>query len=89
MCEDYSTRILIEDDYSNTNPEDYDYNYIIDGNLGTGRIEVCIQGTWSPVCQDVWTNQEASVACYQMGFSRYGVYYCKVVSGRCVSHLNG
>lgn len=80
MCEDYSTRILIEDEdtfYSDTNSEDYDYKYYIDGNLGTGRIELCIQGIWSPVCQDFWTNHEASVACYQMGFSRHGVYCCK------------
>ena len=47
-------------------------NYYIDGELALGRIELCLQGKWSPICQDDWSDIDASVACYQLGFSRAG-----------------
>jgi deleted-in-malignant-brain-tumors protein 1 len=38
-----------------------------------GRIEVCIGGVWSTICRDIyWDNNDASVACKQLGFSPYG-----------------
>lgn len=74
-CEDYAARIIIGDDiafYSDEYPQEEDY--YIEGNLATGRIELCMSGVWRPVCQDFWTEADASVACYQMGYSRYGVF---------------
>ena len=73
-CEDNSSRIIIGNEatfYSDSYPQEEDY--YIDGNLGTGRIELCSNGVWNPVCPDFWTEAETSVACYQMGFSRYGM----------------
>ncbi len=47
-------------------------NYYIDGELAVGRFEICMEGRWSPICQDSWSERDASVACNQLGFSRAG-----------------
>lgn len=46
--------------------------YYIYDELAVGRIEICLQGIWNPVCEDFLTDDDASVACYQLGFSRAG-----------------
>ena len=46
---------------------------LVDGNDNLeGRIEVCVNGFWSSVCDDSWSNFDATVACRQLGFSSIG-----------------
>jgi deleted-in-malignant-brain-tumors protein 1 len=39
---------------------------------GEGRLEVYYNGVWGTVCSDRFDNQSASVACYMLGFGRFG-----------------
>ena len=45
-----------------------------------GRVEICINNAWGTVCDDGFTDIDASVACYHIGgFSRQGVCVCVCV----------
>ena len=45
-----------------------------------GRVEICVEQSWTTVCDLYWDNEDASVLCRQFGFSLYG--------GLCVYILN-
>ena len=34
-----------------------------------GRIEVCFYNQWGTICDSFWGNEEARVACRQLGYS--------------------
>lgn len=38
-----------------------------------GRVELCINETWTAVCDEHWDDLDASVVCHQLGYSRYGL----------------
>ena len=40
-----------------------------DGRPCEGRLEIYINGRWGTICDDYWNDEEADVACRQLGFA--------------------
>ena len=44
------------------------------GRLETeGRVEICINETWSTICDNGWSINDANVVCQQLGFLSIGI----------------
>lgn len=37
-----------------------------------GRVEVCYDNHFGTVCEENWTNEEATIVCSQLGFGKEG-----------------
>ena len=55
--------------------ENATYIFVPGGYSYGGRVEICFNGTYHPVCDDGWTYYEATVACNNIGYS--SDYFCK------------
>ena len=53
---------------------DYDTSYYDKDGLRVGRVEVCRGGSYGSICFDSWDNNDASVVCAQLEFSRFGMW---------------
>ena len=67
---DGSVRLQNPDASSESQLPSYD---LIKDQVSRGIIEVCVNGSYTRVCDDGWDNRDASVVCSQMGLSRYGI----------------
>lgn len=61
-CENGYVRLV------NDTPE----SFSIKDALSRGRVEICINQTFHTICEDDWSDIDASVLCAELGFSTYG-----------------
>lgn len=54
---------------------------IVDGDRpGRGRLELCMNGQWGTICRTGFNRPDASVACRQLGFSRFREFIASLFS---------
>lgn len=53
---------------------------IVDGTSSQeGRVEVCLNGLWGTVCDESWSQIDANIVCWQLGYSNAGIYGVTVI----------
>ena len=45
---------------------------IVNGSNTRGLLEFCLNEDYVGVCDTNWNNVDAGVACFQLGYARYG-----------------
>ena len=61
--------------YCNVPCDENDVRMVNSTSEYEGRIEVCSNGTWHPVCDEFWSNEDARVVCRQLGYSSVGKFF--------------
>ena len=42
---------------------------LVDGKSSNdGRVEICLNGVWGSVCDDLWDSRDARVVCQQLNY---------------------
>ena len=73
-CMDGDVRLAVSEDISSYYAGDTDYNslYYDKDGLRVGRVEICVNGVYGSVCNDGWSDEDASVVCRQLEYSPCG-----------------
>ena len=46
---------------------------LVGGNTALeGRGEICIDGMWGSICDNMWSQNDANVLCGQLGYAAFG-----------------
>ena len=60
---------------------------IIKDTVSTGRVEMCLNGEFTTICDDSWDNVDASVLCKELGFSEHGMYMLCLILRMLLYHI--
>ena len=55
-------------------------------NERIGRVEVCVSGFWSSICNNLWDSRDADVVCRQLGFPTFGKLFTNGFLGDYIIH---
>ncbi len=60
---------------------------IADRKFSSGRLEIYVNGQWGTICDDLFDQTDANVACQQLGFSRAITYRTSASGGYEKMHI--